>query len=335
MFPRILFVLCCALFLSRCSKTVRKDELTPEAAKTITLVREDLKNKNFDSAKNRIQNLQDDLLSERDKAEKYNLWGIVHFQQSQFPQAKHRFSQALSFESSDAILNGQIMLNIASCDFKLGSNAEVLERIKNIVLEPLSQNDQQKIYLLGYSAANELKDTFLQYRYLVLLNTKFMSEDEIISSKWIKPLQNVGSGLSDDKKLSVLSEFKDKNYYVVKREIQGLIAFFEKEGDLKKVDELKKWAGMTTESATEKEVQSLVNEELEKLKVGVIIPMSGEKSQYGQMVLKGIALANELIGKNIQFVLRDSQDSAIVARKNAIELIFFPQQQQVNTKNAN
>lgn len=300
-------------------------ELSQPFKDHILKVKSFIKSKNYNAASSEIKSINDETLSERELAEKYNIWGMVYFYAEKYDAAKNKFTQALTFNIDDQTFNAQLMLNLASCDYKLGLFEDALERAKQIDDKLFQESDKNKLFLLIYASAKELRLAKDQYLGLLLLNSSAKDDSELMASRYYKNLQQTSQGLNADEKIEVLSKLQDKKLFIVEHEVLSLIEFYREQGDLKSVEKLQVWIGQKTETDSGNSLSEsrFINypESWEKKKIGIVLPLSGEKADYSRSVLMGLVLANDLSSGQYELVVRDSQDVPSLAQFQIEDLV--------------
>lgn len=309
-----------AILIVACSPTVKKEQISQQAQKQFIISKENLKTKKYKEAEDALYFLNDVELSEREKIEKYNLLGIINFQRNQFHVSKTHFLKALTFNFDDSQFREQIDLNLASADYKLGLLDESYKRAMEINARELKQSDQAKLYLLLYAIGQGQKLVEKQYYALLLLNSQATNEEEFSVGKYAKNLNQLSITLTPELKIKELTKLKDKNYYVVIREVKNIIEEFKSKGLEEEASKLTSWVEGSIQvnpEVAEEDVPS----QWERKKIGLLLPLTGEKASYARSVLMALSLANELTGKNYQFIVRDSQDTPSIAVNQIRDLV--------------
>jgi len=321
-------VLVILFFMTSCSLFRKKEELGINFRKDVTEIKNLLKEKKFQLAQDKIQLINEENLSEREKAEKYNLWGVTHFLTGQYEKSKKRFSQALSYDLTDKVFINQLLLNLASSDFKLNLNNESLARLKSIDDLLLSDADKQKVYQLHYSTAVNLKNPLEEYEGLLLLNSFGKTDMELVGKKYFNSLNKISETINVEQKLTVLTKFKERNYYITKIELKKIVDYYVKNNKPEEANKLLSWMGELKSGETIDESNLPIDqeedypEEIHRKKIGVVLPLSGDKSEYARSVLMGLALANEKLGLNYEFIIKDQQNTPSIAAAQIRELII-------------
>lgn len=309
------------LFQIGCSPTKQKEQVSNEVFKQFILAKDNLRQKKYQGALDILALLKDEEISEREKAEKYNLMGIIAFQRNQFEISKNYFIKALSIESSDKAFMGQLSLNVASAEYKQSLYEESFKRCLEIDRSLLKQQDQTKLFLLLHANGVGLKQIEKQYYAMVLLNSFALNKEEFAVGKYVKNLQQVSMSLSSEQKLSELAKLKEKKYYVVSHEVKNIIDDYNQKGMTAEAAKLASWIDDSSKSVVDS-IEEDVPSIWERKKIGVILPLSGDKASFARSILMGLSLANELTGKGYQFIIRDSQDTPAVAVTQVRDLVY-------------
>lgn len=315
------YVLFCLLFYVGCSPQPKKEQVSNEVFKQFLLAKENLRQKNYQEALTILDLLKDEEISDREKSEKYNLIGIIAFQRNQFEISKKNFLQALSYESSDKSFMSQLSLNVASAEYKLALYEESFKGCLDIDVTQLKQQDQNKLYLLLNANGVGLKQIEKQYYAMLLLNSFATSEEEFVVGKYVKNLQQISSLITSEQKIQELTKLKERKYYVVTREVKNIIESYNQKGLTSEANKLASWIEVSSTGIVENVIDD-VPSKWERKKVGVILPLSGDKSSFARSILMGLSLANELSGKGYELIVRDSQDTPAVAATQVKDLVY-------------
>lgn len=315
-----LFLLSLLLFISACSPTKKKQQISHESHKQFLNAKENLRQKKYQDAINILGLLRDEEISDRERAEKYNLLGVIAFQQNQYELSKNHFIKALNNDLDDNSFIAQLSLNVASAEYKLAQYEESFKRCLDIDFKELKPSDQNKLYLLMHANGTGLKQTEKQYYSMLLLNSSATNEEEYAVGRFAKNLNQVSLLLSSEQKLNELTKLRQRNLYVVTREVRSIIEDYNKKGMVEAAQKLASWIDQESKSSSQ-EIEN-VPSKWERKKIGVILPLSGDKSTFARSILMGLSLANDLTGKNYQFIVRDSQDTPAVAANQVRDLVL-------------
>ncbi len=309
------------LIISSCSPSKKREQISSEVGKHFLHAKENLRQKKYQEALDVLALLKDEELSNRENAEKYNLTGIIAFQRNQYQNSKNSFIKAQTFDVEDQSFEGQLSLNVASAEYKLSQYEESFKRCLEIDVVQLKQQDQIKLYLLMHANGAGLMQLEKQYYAMLLLNSYATSEEEFAVSKYAKNLSQVSLSLTAEQKIVELAKLKDKNYYIVNREVRDIIDNYHKKGMTEQAEKLSSWIEKDAKNETDIITED-VPSQWERKKIGLILPLTGDKSLFAKSVLMGLSLANELTGKNYQFIVRDSQDTPAIASNQVRDLVL-------------
>lgn len=318
------------VFISSCSviKPLSKSEQFSKGFKeNIFKVKGLLRIKKYQEAKNILLSQKDASLSEIEKAEKYNTLGLIEYSEGNYSRAKARFNKAMSFDFSEPQLVNQVMLNVASTDFKLSKYDDSLDQIKQIDVEKLSESDRRKAFILSFLNAKKLNRSDDEMLALVNLLAP-VRKDELVDNKYFKILSKKFNEADVDKLKSIYDFHSEVNAPVVGKLAYNHSMTLFKNGKNIEGEKLKQWLISNYEDYESEYTGEALNlvrdvhDSISLTKIGVILPLSGKKAKFGANVLNGLSLALKTQSNyNFELVVRDSQNSANIAGKSTQELI--------------
>jgi ABC-type branched-subunit amino acid transport system substrate-binding protein len=310
----------------------KSDLYSKEFMDQVNVIKKDYSSGNKDSAITKLQAIDDNLISEPERALKYNLLGVISFSLNNFEEAKTFFSSAKVYSGKDPELLAQIQLNLASTHFKALKKDEAYDELSQIQVNYLGKNEKNKYFKLRYELAQLRGDNFEEIDSLVGILKDIKSGIELKSESYYESLRSKFLKLSDSEKYKIFENYSDDNPFVL-----GYLAYLEAErlyfrGSRENANELMEW--IESKYGHHDEIKTLVQNfnqqathlaQIEPLNIGVILPMSGEKKAYGQRALRGIDAAIQELKKNDEFQLnvftRDSKGSGVVGSYHVKDLL--------------
>ncbi len=324
----LLSLLFCFIFSCAGIKPLAKEkQFSENFKKQIVLVKKEMIVKNYVKARQILLGIKRDNLKPIERSEKYNVLGLIEFGEGQFSRAKKHFVRALSFDFNQPELINQIVLNIASAEYKLGNYKEAFDRLDSIEVDSLVQRDRKKRYILAYIMAKKLKKEDDEFFSLVGLLSSIETKRDLVGNRYYKILSYKFSQIDEKKKLRLLSQFRKKNpSTVVAHLAYNLSMNFYKVGKEEQAKKVKEWIldNFPSYQANFSDVRKAdieVFQEIDVKKIGVILPLSGKKRTFGLRALDGITLALKKLGDPFKLIVRDSKNSVNAAATYARNLI--------------
>jgi tetratricopeptide (TPR) repeat protein len=277
-------------------------------------------------------NAMNDLeISEAEVAKKYNFLGIIYFSQQDYDTAIEKFETARSRARLDINLKAQIHLNIASSYFKKNLYEKAYSYLEQVDREALNKNETTKYYKLKLVLAQQLEKPKDVVRSVIPLMGKTNIFKEVEDHQYKELLVDNFRKLSTSERVYLLEEFDDKNNltaaYLAKEE--ALNRYYM--GDRPGAEDVLNWLG--DKYGRNEDVSTFIKdfqfriENYSKIDVGaigVVLPLSGDKSKFGKRALAGIDSAlnfgdNKVLAAKVY--TRDSKDNPYVAQKMINDLI--------------
>ena len=339
---RNIVILALLFFISSCSnihflsKKERADLYRNDFMKTIKVIKNHYAKGNKKRAIKKLRLLKNEELWPAEKAFKYNLIGVILFSSDKYEEAISSFDNALASSSVDDTLTSQINLNMASCYYKLDFTEKSYAVLMKVTSELLSQKESIKFHYLHYSLAKTLgkdkemlvaltyyfgsrktindvrTDTLFQYLLASFFKMEFSKRARFLEEMSSKKIISVGY-------LAYLNA--EKIYYEGERsDAKDYLKWLEDEyKDFPDLIELVKNFSYRLDSATRMNSRA----------IGVILPLSGRKKNFGKRALIGIDSALKKINKQLVsagkkplvLFIKDSKGSSVIGSYRVKELI--------------
>lgn len=342
-YSRFMLILLLASITS-CSLFRSQPQLSSGVEQQLQSLREYIKRSQFKEAQQLLAGMQDHRLSPLERAQKYNHWGLLDFAMKDYGKARQRFLMVLGMEVADEVFEQQVFLNLASCDYRSQWYDQSLERLKSMNLTLLTQSDQQKVYLLLSLNAQKLNKKEEQYAALLALHYHLNSKPALIGSKFWSSLENLRPTVSAAARGQVLEEQLTRGYlglalpasaqFLINLELTELVRQLKEQQQLAKGKEWEQKIGTLLQKLSPaaavasvipfpSETATATKESgaWQTQKIGVLLPMSGEKAEFARQVIRGLTLANQQFNAKFQFIIRDTQESKTKVIQQVSELI--------------
>lgn len=279
---------------------------------------------------NQLNQIKDAELENIERAMKYNLKGVFYFTDSDWTNALKDFQQSRSFVPVGSTLEAQVWLNIASVRFKQGLYPELKASLENIQPKFLPNIEVKKYGQLKLAWAVKYDRHFEIVETSVLLLKDAKSLADVQDSVLKERLNLSFKALSDSEKVKILEIYRNEKWlsiaYLAKIEAES--RYFQ--GDTSGARDVIDW--LSSRFTDDQQVMGFVNDFQQRLDsstrismngIGVILPLSGDKSSFGQQALMGIDAAIKSLdfGREITIHMKDSFNSSSVGAQAVKDLI--------------
>lgn len=328
-------VLFLMLLIASCSqmkttKEIDESQISPVTKQKLDEARELIKANKQKLAIAKLSELNDNNLAGVEKALKYNLKGVTLFNMGEVDKAILNFEVAEKYAPRDTQLYSQVQLNMASGHFKLNQFNELKDRLSQIDKKQLSDEEVKKYAQLYLAYANKVQNhpQIVSSSLTLLSGSKTFSE--IQSSNLYEPLKASFEKLSQGQKVDLLEDFNNTNNLAVAQLAQLEADRRYLEGDKSGAQDVIAW--LRSEYSGNEEVSKFVKEFELRLEnsgritvnnIGLVLPLSGEKANFGQKALSGVDSGLKILGlgENVKIHTKDSIDSPAQAAQSVLELI--------------
>lgn len=329
---RILILIC--LFLAACSqvkttKTIDESQISEVARNKLNEARDLIKANQPKQAIAKLSELNDNNLTPVEKALKYNLKGVTLFNLGEIDKAILNFEVSEKYAPRDTQLYSQVHLNMASGHFKMNRFSEMRDHLKQIDRKQLTDAEKKKYAQLALAFGNKNQD----HEMIVVSSLTLLGEAktfaEVQSSNLYDPLKDSFSKLSEGKKIEILEEFNGtKNLAVAtlaeseadQRYLSGdksgakdVVSWLKSEYDNEEVNKFVKDFELRLDNSSRISISD----------IGLVLPLTGEKSGFGQKALSGVDTGLKVLGlgENVKIHTKDSVDSPAKGAEAVLELI--------------
>jgi ABC-type branched-subunit amino acid transport system substrate-binding protein len=327
------------LLLGSCGVTMikkgsRSDLYTENFITKLDAIKAKYRQGEGDVALKSLMEMPEEGLLPSEKAMRRNLIGVILFSKEDYEKAIFNFDLALSSSRLDESLTAQIHLNLASSYYKLGYMQKAFSAVKMSDYTQLSKPEAKKHHKLRYKLAKDLERDREVIESLLL----YLSDKKGITDLKNDPMyEHLLSGFVKMKsrdKVQLLEQFEESRSFVV-----GYLAYLEAEkiyydGQKEEAKNYLDWIKKRYEDTDE--LIELVNNfyfrvqnfaKMNQKSIGVILPLSGEKKDYGERALLGIDTGLSEInsqlpeGEHFTLHIMDSEGSGAVGAYRVKDLI--------------
>tara|TARA_R110000868_G_scaffold334495_2_gene595199 strand:- start:2511 stop:4493 length:1983 start_codon:yes stop_codon:yes gene_type:complete len=249
-------------------------------------------------ALNELKAMDEQKLAPSERAMRRNLMGVINFSGKSYEQAIFNFDQALTTSGEDEGLTAQIRLNLASSHYKLGFMDRAYAAL--IVANPkaLEAAEARKYYQLRYSLAKDLGKTEDAVDSMLAYLQDKKTLGELRGESVFERLTSLFSELDHRTRLRILEAKSEPASaapaYLAYLEAEKLYY----EGKKDESMSLLNWIDHTFKDQTEilELSKSFIFRienyaKMDSKSIGVILPLSGDKSEFGKRVLLGLDAA--------------------------------------------
>jgi ABC-type branched-subunit amino acid transport system substrate-binding protein len=312
------------------TKTIDETQISENARKKLDEARDLIKANQPKVAIAKLAELNDSTLSDVEKALKYNLKGVTLFNLAEIEKAILNFEVSEKYAPKDTQLYSQVQLNMASGHFKLNQFNELNVRLKKIDKRQLSSVEVKKYGQLALAYAERMQNDPMIVSSSLLLLGDAKNITEVQSSNLYENLKNSFGKLSQGQKINLLEEFNSsKNLgvaHLAQLEADERYISGDKSGSQDVVAWLKNEFGDNEEVKKFVEDFELRMENSSRISIsdiGLVLPLSGDKSNFGQKALSGVDTGLKVLGlsESVKIHTKDTVDSPAQAAQAVLELI--------------
>lgn len=280
----------------------------------------------------KLNNIPDELISNAEKAKKYNLIGVIHFSRNNLDKAIENFQYAKQNVEKDYHLASQINLNLASGYYKVNQYELSRSILKAVNIEYFNKKEKNKYYKLNLTLANQLSDSKEVVNSLIYLMSDLKRFSDIEDYQYKELLTDKYRLLSPSERVYFLEKYDSDAPIVVAylAKIEVLQRFYQ--GDKSGANDVLSW--LEGKFSQIEEVKNFSKDyrfrmenfsKIDSKAVGVVVPLSGGKAaRYGKSVLAGINTALEKSENklDVNFYIKDNKNNKFLAKKMVQELVM-------------
>ena len=331
---RIVSYLICILLIYSCSNIkmlTPEDIYSPEFLQKIQSIQLIYKDGDKNAALEKLNAINDLEATDAELAKKYNFVGIIYFSQQDFDTAIENFEMARNKTRIDRVLTSQVYLNLASSYYKKDLYERAYSYLEQVDKDVFSTKEETNYYKLRLALAQQLEKPKETVESIIsLIGNKFLFS-EIENHQYKEALVDNFRKLSTSERVYLIEKFDNKeaitSAYLAKEE--ALQRYYM--GDRPGAEDVLSW--LENKYSHSDDVKSFIKnfqfriENYSKIDVGavgVLLPLSGKKGQFGKKALTGIDSAlnhgnNKVLAAKIY--TRDSRNNSYIAKKMINDLI--------------
>lgn len=277
-----------------------------------------------------LATLSDQKLTPVEKALKYNLKGVTLFNMGEVEKSILNFEISDKYTPKETQLYSQVQLNMASGYFKLNQYNELRNRLGKVDPKALSEAEMKKFSQLELAYGNKFKDNALITRASLRLFSDAKTYADVQNSNLYEPMKQAFRSLSDGERVKVLEEVNQDDNIAVAHLAQLEAEDRYMSGDKNGAKDLVSWLRSNFDEFDE--VKTFVKEfdlrlensyRIEGQHIGIVLPLSGERSSFGQRALSGIDAGMKImaLGEKVKLFPKDTADSPARAAQAVVDLI--------------
>lgn len=269
---------------------------SPQFLAEVTQIKKDLSLNKFSLVRTKLSKLYKQTKNKDEAGKVNNLFGVLSFRENKNQEAIKYFTSALSQISADRPLLEVTKLNLASVLYKTKSVDDAYSLLKNIDPNFLTTSDKLKSNKLSVVIGHSLEDHTMVVESVLNLASMFKSFSEFESSQYEQVLTFHFQALSDSQKNFLLESHQEYgnivNAYLGVKQAELSYLQADREKTKRLADWLKRY--YTSDFIEVREyVESLESKisyssEQDPYSIGVLLPISGEKSVFSKKALQAL-----------------------------------------------
>jgi ABC-type branched-subunit amino acid transport system substrate-binding protein len=331
---RILFILFLSILVA-CSGVKNKhntDEANvSEVVRTkLAEAREFVRTGQHKPALAKLSELNDNTISPLEKSLKYNLKGVTLFNFGEVDKALLNFEVAEKYAPKDTQLFSQLQLNMASAHYKLGHFNELKICLDKIDKKQMVEGEKKKYAQLTLAYGQKFKNNAMIVSGSLDMLAEAKTLAEVTGSNLYEPMKTSFQTLSEPQKIALLEEYNEsKNLAVAQLAEVEADARYTK-GDKSGAKDVISW--LKSQYSDNAEVEKFIQDFglriensglLSVSDIGVILPLTGDKAQFGQKALSGVDTGLKVLGMNetVTIHTKDTADSPAQGAQAVLDLI--------------
>jgi ABC-type branched-subunit amino acid transport system substrate-binding protein len=312
------------------TKTLDESHISLQVKTKLDEARDLMKLEKPKLAMSKLSELNDKNLAPIEKAIKYNLKGVSLFNMGEVDKAILNFEVSEKYSPIGTQLFSQVQLNMASGHFILNHFEELNRCLEKIDLKHLSGPEVKKYAQLALNYGNKTENNEMIVRSSLLLLGDVKTLEEINSSILYEPLKIAFSKINLEDKNKLIEKFSQSQNLAVAK--MAILEADERyiSGDRSGAQHLISW--LDSEFNNNDEVKKFIKDFELRLEnanristhnIGLVLPLTGEKSSFGQKALTSVSTGLKVLGlsENIKIHTKDSGDSPSQAAQAVLELI--------------
>ncbi|MDH4466893.1 MAG: ABC transporter substrate-binding protein [Bacteriovoracaceae bacterium] len=312
----LFFLLSCATPKQQTSPSLPNQ--VPVESFEVTQIKEARKlyqQKDYSGADRILELINDTAINDEEKIDKYNLWGLALYSLNDFANSSKKFQKAKSLDIKDKTLDSQITLNISTCYYKMMQTKLSWENLKLVNFEILPDNDKSKYYTLYHWLAESQQLISENLFALIHLCQETQDEKELLKKECGLKIQSIIENKDPDEQLSLLDKMTVPDNYAAYYWGQRIQLKLKRKMMNGAADKVGHWLNAYTSqsrsgknNSNRKDLGLEVDDLILLGKMGVVLPLSGERAEISQKFLQGIKQAIKQLKAPVELVIKDSSN---------------------------
>lgn len=322
------------LFFIGCSGTSKKNQSAeslidnPQFLAQIDLAKKSYQAGDFSGATKLLNSINEQKLPAMEKAIRRNLLGVIFFSQGDYEKAALNFELASSNAAANKVFSSQIFLNLGSSYYKIGQMDRALKALESCDFNSLNDKEYTNYHRLRYDLSKKLGKDDLSITSLIYLLSEEKTLESLRNNNQFALLKDTFFNWDLNRQAKFLTDFPNKENLAA-----AYIGFLMAEKayyseDRKKGEELLNF--VLSKYGSNSEINDLIQninkktqkeEEMDAQSIGLVLPLSGKKADFGRRVLLGMGSSLKGFGEKFTVNIVDSQGNAAAGAFRVRELI--------------
>ena len=325
-----LFIVIASCTQVKTQRALDESQISEATKIKLAEARQLMRNNQPKEALNKLAELPDAKLTPVEKALKYNLKGVGLFNLAEVDKALLNFEIADKYAPEETQLYSQVQLNMASAHFKLNQFSELNTRLKKIDRKSLSVVEKRKYAQLALAYGNKFENPGMIALSSVILLSDSKKLADVQGSGLYEPMKESFKKLSQGQRIKLLEEFNGTENLAAAQ--LGHLEAEERymSGDKSGAQEVVSW--LRSEFSDSEEVRQYVKDfelrvensaRISTSDIGLVLPLTGDKAQFGQKALSGVDTGLKILGLSdkVEIHTKDAGTSPAQAAEGVLDLI--------------
>ncbi len=300
-------------------------------------IKEQFRQGKLENAKKQLLAYSDQGLKPVEIATKKNLLGVIYFAQKNYDEAIKNFEAALSLGSEDLNLIAQVNLNFGSTYYKMNKNEKAYAVLSTCDFKLLPETEAKKYHQLHAVLAQQLGKKEVSTPSLLRSLADKKNISELISDPKFIIAEDNFNKLNRTERIRLIEDFKaDKSLAIAYLALKEVERSFNSgdEGEYRDsfawlIEHFSDYPEIMERLQVFKSRVQNKDEAINPRVIGVVLPLTGERSSLGERALSGIevmfdelsALSEGNASKKYKLEIKDSGSQAATGSFVVKELI--------------
>lgn len=311
-------------------KKIDESQISENSRRVLEESRDLIRTSKLKPALAKLTELNDNNITPVEKALKYNLKGVILFNMGEIDKSILNFEVSEKYAPKDTQLYSQVQLNMASAHFKLNQYPELKNRIDKIDKRQLTDVEKKKYAQLALAYGNKYENPVMITSSSVTLMGDYKTISEVQNSGLYPSLKENFMKMNQAQKSAILEEFDNSGNIAIAHLAQLEAEDRYLNGDKSGARDVLSW--IRNEFPQNEEMKKFVSDfelrmdnssKISYSDIGLILPLTGEKSSFGQKALSGVDTGLKVLGmnENVKIHTKDVADSPALGAQAVLELI--------------